>query len=161
MSPEPEASIWALSFGQSILGAISTSSLSPKFFIARAAAPTFSPIWGWESMTAGGVIWRFDGPVFVRYFRPAISPPAPKFEDFHGQDQGRQPRRRAGRRRDDAHHLGPDQEEAGPALSGHRPALLRPVHPAPRRDRRQDHGRGRRGDQEIWRGREMRHHHPG
>src|SRR5580692_9224264 len=117
MSPEPEASIWARSLGHSILGAIRTSSFSPKFFIARAAAPTFSPIWGWDRMMAGGVIWRFDGPVFVGLTAAPLYPLRPNFaRKSDGQDQGCQPGRRAGRRRDDPHHLGLDQEEAGPAL---------------------------------------------
>src|SRR5579872_4374635 len=79
MSPEPEASICALSLGHSILGAIRTSSFNPKFFIARAAAPTFSPIWAFDRMTAGGVIWRFDGPVFVSNFSPRYIPSSPIF----------------------------------------------------------------------------------
>ena len=48
-----------------IWGRSGRSSDRPKFFIARAAAPTFSPIWGWDRMTAGGVIGRFDGPVLA------------------------------------------------------------------------------------------------
>ena len=44
---------------------IRSSSDRPKFFIARAAAPTFSPIWGWDRMTAGAVILRFDGPFWA------------------------------------------------------------------------------------------------
>src|ERR1700759_875269 len=112
MSAAPEASIWARSLGHSILGAIRTNSLSPKFFIARAAAPTFSPIWGWDNMMAGGGIWCFDGPVFVGLTAAPLYPPTPNFaRKSDGQDQGCQPGGRAGRRRDDPHHLGPDQEE--------------------------------------------------
>src|ERR1051325_645979 len=65
MSPAPAAKACALLLGHLNWGAIKTNSDKPKFFIARAAAPTFSPIWGRESMTAGGVIWRFDGQVFA------------------------------------------------------------------------------------------------
>src|SRR5581483_7065390 len=111
ISPDPEASIVALSLGHSNLGAIRTSSFRPKFFIARAAAPTFSPIWGFDRMTAGGVIWRFDGPVFVSNFAPLYPPRSNFARKSDGQDQGCQPGCRAGRRRDDPHHLGPDQEE--------------------------------------------------
>src|ERR1700743_2872757 len=101
MSPEPEASIWARSLGHSILGAIRTSSVNPKFFIARAAAPTFSPIWVCDRMMAGGVIWRFDGPFFVGNFAPLYPPRSNFARKSDGKDQGCQPGCRAGRRRDD------------------------------------------------------------
>src|SRR3954470_15636136 len=131
MSPAPLASIWARSLGHSILGATRRRSVSPKFFIARAADPTFSPIWVWDRMMAGGIIWRFDGCGFSGITAPRYIPSRSKFRahfkenESDGKDQGCQSGGRAGRRRDDPHHLGPDQEKAGPALSGHRPALLR------------------------------------
>jgi hypothetical protein len=56
-------------------------------------------------------------------------PPGPP----HGQDQGGEPRRRDGRRRDDAHHLAVHQGQADPALPRPPARLLRPGDPAPRR----------------------------
>ena len=92
---------------------------------------------------------------------PAIPRASENTEAPHGQDQSRQPGRRARRRRDDPHHLGPHQGEADPALSRHRARILRPRHRAPRRDRRPGHGRRGARHQEARRRRQMRHHHAG
>ncbi len=75
------------------------------------------------------------------------------------QDQSPQPRRRARRRRDDAHHLALHQRQAHPAVSRRRPEVLRPRHRAPRRDRRPGHARRGPRDQAVRRRREVRHDH--
>ena len=69
------------------------------------------------------------------------------------------PGRRARRRRDDPDHLAMDPRAADPALPRRRPALFRPQHREPRRDRRQGDGRSGRSDQAVWRRRQMRDHH--
>ena len=76
-----------------------------------------------------------------------------------GEDQGRQPGGRDGRRRDDAHHLAVHQGQAHPALPRHRARLLRPRHRAPRRHRRPGHHRLGQRHQEARRRREVRHDH--
>ncbi len=57
----------AFSFGQPSRGATRRRSEIPKFFIARAAAPIFSPNWGRDRMTTGAVICGFDGFAPPRY----------------------------------------------------------------------------------------------
>src|SRR3984885_5789277 len=79
MSPAPEARILARSLGHSVLGAIRRRSDSPKFFMARAAAPIFSPIWGWDRITAGTVIGAFDGCALAGYLGARYSPSRPNF----------------------------------------------------------------------------------
>ena len=51
--------------------------------------------------------------------------------EFRGEDQGRRPGRRARRRRDDPDHLAVHQGPLDPSSPRRRPALLRPVDPAP------------------------------
>jgi hypothetical protein len=46
----------AFSFGHPSRGATSRSSQRPKFAMARAAMPMFSPIWGSTRITAGAFI---------------------------------------------------------------------------------------------------------
>ncbi len=50
----------------------------------------------------------------------------PSTRSTRGEDQGRQPRRRARRRRDDADHLAVDQGQADPPVPRRRPEVLRP-----------------------------------
>src|ERR1700742_3937602 len=61
MSTAPAAKDCARSLGQRHKGATRRNFDSPKFFIARAAAPIFSPIWGWLRITAGADMRTFDG----------------------------------------------------------------------------------------------------
>src|SRR5579884_1714770 len=79
----------------------------------------------------------------------------------HGEDQGEEPCRRTRRGRDDADHLAMDPRAADPALSRCGSALLRPIDPEPRCDRRPGHDRCRQCHQGAWRRRQMRHDHPG
>ena len=76
-----------------------------------------------------------------------------------GENQGRQPRRRDRRRRDDTNYLGVDQGPADPALCGYRPPLFRPRRRASGCHRRSGHGRLRRSDQGDRRRRQVRDHH--
>ena len=91
----------------------------------------------------------------------SLSRPALKRCLVNGQDQGHQPHRRDGWRRDDQDHLAVHQGQADPSLPRHQPDVFRPRHAEARRDARQDHGRGRGSDQEGRRRGEMRHHHAG
>ncbi len=77
----------------------------------------------------------------------------------HVEDQGSEPRRRTRRRRDDPDHLGLHQAEADPALSRHRPEILRPRDRGARPHERPDHRRCGECDQAIRRRREMRDDH--
>ena len=52
-STAPDAATTALALGQPHCGATSRISVRPKFSIARAAVPIFSPIWVRQRMTAG------------------------------------------------------------------------------------------------------------
>ena len=72
-----------------------------------------------------------------------------------------EPGRRARRRRDDPDHLEADQGPADPAVPRRRPGVLRPVDPAPRRDRRPGHRRRGQRHQAARRRRQVRHDHPG
>src|SRR5262249_30054959 len=54
----PAAMAVALASGQPCRGFTRRRSVSPKFAIARAAAPMFSPNCGWERMIEGGAIRR-------------------------------------------------------------------------------------------------------
>ena len=86
---------------------------------------------------------------------------APTGSKLYGENQGDQPHRRDGRRRDDPDHLEVHQGQADLPLSRHRPDVFRSRHAKARRDARPDHHRCRRGDQEGRRRGEMRHHHAG
>ena len=77
-----------------------------------------------------------------------------------GEDQSREPGRRARRRRDDPDHLGLHQRAADPALPRPRADLLRPRDREPRRERRPDHGRRRQRDQGARGRRQVRDDHP-
>ena len=71
-----------------------------------------------------------------------------------------EPGRRARRRRDDPDHLGLHQAEADPALSRHRPEVLRPRRRGARPHRRPDHRRRGERHQAVRRRREVRDDHP-
>ena len=75
------------------------------------------------------------------------------------EGQGRQPGRRDRRRRDDAYHMGLHQGAFDPALSRHRPSLLRSRYRASRRHRRSGDNRCRPRHPGAWRGRQMRDDH--
>ena len=78
----------------------------------------------------------------------------------HGQDQGRRQGRRTRRRRNDPRDLEGYQGPSDPAVSRHRPGILRSGHREPRRHRRPgDHRRGA-GHQARTCRRQMRHDHP-
>jgi hypothetical protein len=92
--------------------------------------------------------------------RPLRPPPGtPSTRPVHAENQGRQPGRRARRRRDDAHHLAPHPRQVHPAVPRHRARILRPWRREPRCDRRPGDGGGRRGHQAPRGRRQMRHHH--
>ena len=76
-----------------------------------------------------------------------------------GEDQGREPGRRDGRRRDDADHLGVHQGQADPAVPRHRARSTTTWHRAPRRHRRPGHHRLGQRDQGARRRRQVRHDH--
>ena len=82
-------------------------------------------------------------------------------DERHVEDQGRGHRRRARRRRDDAHHLAVHQGPADPAVPRRQPRVLRPRHRAPRRHRRPGHHRRGERDQEARRRRQVRDDHAG
>ena len=88
------------------------------------------------------------------------SPVAKKRAAPHEPHQGRKPGRRTRRRRDDPDHLALHQGKADRALPRHRPALLRPVYPEPRRHRGPGDRRCGAEDQGSGCRREMRHDHP-